>query len=105
MSALQKHNAAAPDAMTKLILDSLDLKEDGSLKFKIKDKEFDIDDGVGEWAKENPWAIKTNTSGGAGGTGGGGVVIAIADTIKITGAVTVTGAYPGWYKMIQLGAM
>lgn len=72
LAALQKHNAAAPDTMTKLILDLFETQDDGGLKFKINDKVYDVDEGVGEWAKANPWAIKNTAAAGAGGGGGAG---------------------------------
>lgn len=73
LAALQKHNAANPEQMTKLILDNFEIAEDGGLKFKLGDKVYDnTDEGVGEWAKENAWAIKNPAAPGAGGGGGNG---------------------------------
>lgn len=40
--------------------------------------------------------------GGAGGTGGGGAVVIAAQSISNTGTISVTGGYPGWYRLIQV---
>ena len=86
LSALQKHNALKPEEMTKLILDKFETGEDGSLKFKFNDTEYDVDEGIGEWAKANPWAIKNTAAPGAGGgagAGGGKQPANLSEAIKL----------------------
>ena len=71
VDALTKGNAAAPQAMAKLIADKLAVGDDEKLTYKDGDKDYSVDDGVKSWLAANPWAVKA-TGGQGGGSGSGG---------------------------------
>ncbi len=74
IDALTKGNAANPKEMARLILDNIGGDDDSALTYKNGDKEMSIEDGVAEWLKANPWAVKVDPKcgGGSGGAGGKG---------------------------------
>lgn len=73
INALTKGKAINPEAMLKVVRDNISIGDDDSAAFVDGDKHLSIEEGVSGWLKANPWAVKADVQGGAGGgTGGAG---------------------------------
>ena len=70
-SALAAGKAVDAKTFTKLLADNVTVKDDGSFIFKDGDKEISIADGVKDWLAKNTWAVKNDSTGGAGSKPGG----------------------------------
>lgn len=73
ISALTAGNAANPEAIAKIIMENISVKDDGeTLIFKNGEEELSIEDGTSSWLKTNPWAVKASPNAGSGASGNGG---------------------------------
>lgn len=74
--ALADGKAIKPDMLTNLLIQNVQAKDDDSLVYKDGDKEVSIADGVKSWLAANEWAVRNDSSGGAGSgaPGNGGTV-------------------------------
>lgn len=72
IAALQNGKAANPAEIAKIVLASIQAKDDDSLVFKDGDKELSVDEGVANWLKTNQWAVSNTQQPGAGSQGGSG---------------------------------
>lgn len=72
IDALTKGNALNPAEMAKLVSDRIKPGDDDKLTFTGDDgKAVSVADGVKNWLKANPWAVKNTGNGGAGTSGKG----------------------------------
>lgn len=71
VDALLKGNAANPQAMAKLITDSITIDEGEKLGYQSDSGTVSVEDGVAAWLKANPWAVKTTVQNGGGAPTGG----------------------------------
>lgn len=71
ISALTKGNAVNPEQFATLpsLTSAIVVGDDDTLGFKSGDKTVPIADGVNAWLKENAWAVKSTSQGGAGSHG------------------------------------
>lgn len=69
VKALTQGKAIKPEELAKMF--SVTVKDDDTGIIKSGYKELSIADGVTEWLKANPWAVKTDVQPGAGGGAGG----------------------------------
>lgn len=73
IAALTKGNAVNPAEISKILINSVNVEEDGSYKFtNAKGEKVSIEDGANEWLKGNAWAVKNTQNGGSGGNRGNG---------------------------------
>ena len=71
--ALVANKVIKPEQMIDLFFGKVEVDKDGST-LTMKDSagnEISIDDGIADWAKENPEFIKTDVKGGLGSNGNG----------------------------------
>ena len=67
IAALTKGNAVNPAEISKILINSVNVEEDGSYKFtNAKGEKVSIEDGT------NEWAVKNTQNGGSGGNRGNG---------------------------------
>lgn len=69
--ALVANKVIKPEQMIDLFFGKVEVDKDGST-LTMKDSagnEISIDDGIADWAKENPEFVKTDTKGGLGSSG------------------------------------
>lgn len=72
VAALTKGHAANPNEISKILIGSVGVEDDGSYKFtNAKGEKVSIEEGAAAWLKENPWAV-SNTGNSGAGTGAGG---------------------------------
>lgn len=68
IAALERNHAANPREIAKILKSNIIAKDDDIISFVSDDgKEYSVADGVDEWSKANPWAIKNMAMPGAGG--------------------------------------
>jgi len=87
IAALTEGKAVSPKDLSKLLRDSVAVKDDGGIVYKDGDKESSLADGVKNWLAANKWAVKNETTRGAGsGTNseGGGKKYTMADLQGMT---------------------
>ena len=65
-SALSAGKAVDTKMFTKLLADNVTVSDDGSFVYHEGDKEVSIADGVKNWLAANAWAVKNDSSSGAG---------------------------------------
>lgn len=67
MAALERNHAANPKEIAKILKSNIVVKDDDSISFVADDgKEYSVADGVDEWSKANPWAIRCTMQPGSG---------------------------------------
>lgn len=66
VAALTKGNAANPSEIAKIVLASIQAKDDDSIVYCDGDKELSIEDGVKAYLAANPWAVSNTQKPGAG---------------------------------------
>lgn len=66
LAALQAGNAANPEMLAKLVMESIVVKDDDSLAYKDGDKELAVEEGITAFLAANPWAVKNTQNPGAG---------------------------------------
>lgn len=71
ISALSKGNAVNPEQYATLpaLTGAIVVGDNDTLGFKSGDKTVSISDGVNAWLKDNAWAVKSTSQGGAGSHG------------------------------------
>lgn len=82
VAALTKGNAANPQELAKILVQSVTVNEDGSYHFMNADgTEGTIEDGAAGWLKANAWAVKNTQKAGSGvpSAGGAGRAYTAAD--------------------------
>lgn len=70
LSALTRGKAIKPEEMYKILVGNIIIDENDKAFYKIGDDEVSLEDGVNQWLKDNPWAVKSEVQPGAGGGSG-----------------------------------